>query len=457
MRRIVTPFVWSTLLFAVVVAPALAQGGQVATFRLTTTIRLVISLLAAGGTVYVLWSQIKERLDGLHLTIIGLTVLMAMLHMLSGANDLLLYLNGAGYMALLTALYFLPLGALEPQRKWLYGLLIGYTLLTIGLYFAAHPWGMHAGEFDLLGWTTKLVEMGLVLGLLVDARRPQRVVSAPAVALAEPVPAMTTLSSNGRSAPPSSAEAALQVINLNFSYPTKPGVLQNLNVSIKPGERVGLIGPNGAGKTTFFMSICGVEKPESGQIILFDQPVKPRDFRPEIGMVFQNATDQLFSPTVRDDVAFGPQNLGLSVAEVEARVAEALTTTGVTALADRAPHHLSGGERRMVAIAGVIAMQPQLIIYDEPSANLDIRARRRLINFFKASPEAFIVSSHDLEFILEVCDRVLLLDEGRFIADGKPAEVMSDVALMEAHGLEKPHSLRPHQVPHHAVSSSQQG
>lgn len=242
---------------------------------------------------------------------------------------------------------------------------------------------------------------------------------------------------------------ALAVTELQFSYPDKPNVLDNVDVKIMPKERVGLIGPNGAGKTTFFMSVCGVQKPQAGEIVLFGQPVKHRDFRPEIGMVFQNATDQLFSPTVWDDVAFGPQNLGLSPADVEARVTEVLTATGTLDFADRPPHHLSGGERRMVAIAGILAMQPQLIIYDEPSANLDIRSRRRLIEFLKASEQAFIVSSHDLEFILEVCNRVLLLDEGTFIADGKPKQVMSDAPLMEAHGLERPHSLAYHKREHH--------
>ncbi|NJN97322.1 MAG: ABC transporter ATP-binding protein [Anaerolineales bacterium] len=240
---------------------------------------------------------------------------------------------------------------------------------------------------------------------------------------------------------------ALEVSGLSFSYPDKPGILKNINLTIKPHERVGLIGPNGAGKTTFFMSVCGVQKAEAGQINLFGRPMKPGDFRPEIGMVFQISDDQLFSPSVRDDVAFGPYNLGLSPAEVATRVDEALTTTGVIALADRPPHHLSGGEKRMVSIAGVLAMRPQLIIYDEPSANLDIRSRRRLIKFLQASTQAFILSSHDLELILEVCERVILLDEGQIIADGPPREIMSRAELMEAHGLERPHSLTPHLVP----------
>jgi cobalt/nickel transport system ATP-binding protein len=240
---------------------------------------------------------------------------------------------------------------------------------------------------------------------------------------------------------------ALSFSQVAFSYPDKAGILHNVTLEVAPQERVGLIGPNGAGKTTLFMLACGVLEPARGEIRLFGQPLKSGDFRPEIGLVFQNPNDQLFSPSVWDDVAFGPQNLGLPAAEVKARVTEALATTGTAALAERPPHHLSGGEKRMVAIAGVLAMCPQLILYDEPSANLDIRARRRLIQFLQASPQAFLLASHDLELILEVCGRVALLDEGQIIAAGSPRELMSDVALMEAHGLERPHSLTPHPPP----------
>ena len=204
------------------------------------------------------------------------------------------------------------------------------------------------------------------------------------------------------------------------------------------------MGPNGAGKTTLFLTTCGVLTPDSGAVELFGSPVEPGAFRPEVGLVFQNPDDQLFCPAVRDDVAFGPQNMDLPAKEVARRVQEALAATGTTELSDRAPHHLSGGEKRMVSIAGVLAMRPRLIFYDEPSANLDLRSRRRLIDFLRDSEETFLTSSHDLEFILEVCDRVLLMNEGRIVADGDPREVMNDADLMEAHGLERPHSLVPH-------------
>ncbi|MDY7078485.1 MAG: ABC transporter ATP-binding protein, partial [Chloroflexota bacterium] len=206
-------------------------------------------------------------------------------------------------------------------------------------------------------------------------------------------------------------ELALAVSGLSFSYPDKPDVLRDVSLEVLPGERVGLIGPNGAGKTTFFLAICGVLKPKAGEILLFGEPMTPGNFRPDIGMVFQNSDDQLFCPSVREDVAFGPQNLGLSKARVEARVDEALSTVGVSELGTRPPHHLSGGEKRMVSIAGVLAMRPRLVVYDEPNANLDIRSRRRLIRFLQASKETVLIASHDLELVLEICDRVVLMDE----------------------------------------------
>lgn len=244
-------------------------------------------------------------------------------------------------------------------------------------------------------------------------------------------------------------DTALQVNGLAFTYAQKQIALRGVDLVVQKGDRVGLIGPNGAGKTTFFMLITGVLKPETGTIQLFGEELTQGKFRPEIGMVFQNSDDQLFSPTVRDDVAFGPQNLGMTPDAVEARVQDVLTLTGVADLADRAPHHLSGGQKRMVSIAGVLAMKPKMIIYDEPSANLDMRSRRRLIRFLEASDETMVVASHDLELILEVCDRVVLLDEGQIIVEGDPSEIMADVALMEAHGLERPHSLTPHEQAHH--------
>ncbi len=245
------------------------------------------------------------------------------------------------------------------------------------------------------------------------------------------------------------SQSAIHVSDLSFSYQDNPDILRSINLDVSQGERVGLIGPNGAGKTTLFLSICGVLKPSKGEISVLGKPVKSGDFNPNIGMVFQNPDDQLFCPSVAEDVAFGPQNMGLSKEKVEARTREALTQVGHLRLAQRPPHHLSGGEKRMVSIAGVLAMKPKMIIYDEPSANLGMRSRRRVIDLLQSSNQTILISSHDLELVLEVCDRIILLDEGKIIADGNPVQIMSDKELMEAHGQEVPHSLTPHMKEHH--------
>jgi cobalt/nickel transport system ATP-binding protein len=244
-------------------------------------------------------------------------------------------------------------------------------------------------------------------------------------------------------------QAVLAVMGLRLAYPGRAEVLRGIDVAVEDGEHVGVIGPNGAGKTTLFLAICGVVTPSQGSIRLFGEPVRQGRFRSDVGLVFQNPDHQLFCPTVAEDLAFGPRNLGLPPDEVAARVADAVAATGVGELEHCAPHHLSGGEKRMVSIAAVLAMQPRLMIYDEPSANLDMRSRRRLIRFLQASPATRLVASHDLELILEVCPRVVLLDEGRVVADGPAAAIMNDRPLMERHGLERPHSLVPHADPHH--------
>lgn len=409
---------------------------------LTTTLRLVLSVAATTGVIYVLGVNLRARLNTWQYTVIGLTTFTAAIHLLSGANDYLLYLNGVGYLVLLTLLYFAPLGPLNIYRRWLYVMLAGYTLITLVGYFVVHP-GLLQGDFmDVLGLVAKAGEVALLAALGVDYVRHGQPVAPISTDSAELVVQKAHHQNEWPDGVP-----ALEVRGLKYSYPDKPGVLKNVNLTIQPKERVGLIGPNGAGKTTFFMSLVGVQRSEAGDILLFGQPMKHRDFRPEIGMVFQKSDDQLFSPSVRDDVAFGPENLGLLPDEVNQRVEEALTTTGTTKLAERPPHHLSGGEKRMVSIAGVMAMRPQLVIYDEPSANLDIRARRRLIEFLQQAEHAFIIASHDLEFLLEVCHRVVLLDEGHIIADGPPHQIMGNISLMEAHGLERPHSLTPHPQP----------
>jgi cobalt/nickel transport system ATP-binding protein len=233
----------------------------------------------------------------------------------------------------------------------------------------------------------------------------------------------------------------LAVTNLSFAYPDGTNVLSQIAFTVESGARVGVLGPNGAGKTTLFKMICGLLSPTEGEVHLFEQRVDAGHFRSDLGFVFQNPDDQLFSASVWEDVAFGPQNMGLPPDAVDRCVAKALALTGTQSLMQRLPHHLSGGEKRMVAIATVVAMNPRLIIYDEPSANLDLRARRRLIEYLQASQETLMVASHDLEMVLEVCDRVLLIDHGHIVADGHPQEIMKQRSLMEAHGLEVPYSL----------------
>jgi len=236
--------------------------------------------------------------------------------------------------------------------------------------------------------------------------------------------------------------SVLALKDLVFGYPGQAAVLNAISFKVQRGERVGLIGPNGAGKTTLFLLICGIVSAKSGKIEISGHPVLKGRFNPAVGMVFQHTADQLICPTVREDIAFGPQNMGLSAEEVAGNVDRAAGATGITPLLERVPHQLSSGEQRLVALAGVLAMQPELLILDEPTADLDLRYRRRLIKMLKEMEQnTMFTASHDLEFILEVCTRVLVLDQGVIQADGEPAEVMSDRCLMVKHGLEVPHSL----------------
>ena len=243
--------------------------------------------------------------------------------------------------------------------------------------------------------------------------------------------------------------AAIAVDHLCFSYPDRPQVLDDICLRIPPGERVGIIGHNGCGKTTLFMTLCGALKPTSGTVRLMDKPVVAGGFNPQIGLLFQNPNNQLFSASVREDIRFGPANLELPSHQVEERVDAAIALTRLQPLAERPPHHLSGGEKQMVAIAGLLAMKPQIVLYDEPTASLDIRSRRRLITFMQGLQQTMVIASHDLEFLLEVCDRTLIMYQGKIVADGSPREIMGDDSLMNTYDLEKPHSLSPHVIDHH--------
>ena len=243
-------------------------------------------------------------------------------------------------------------------------------------------------------------------------------------------------------------EAVLKVENLRFAYSESRSVLTMINLTLSKGERIALVGPNGSGKTTLFLLLCGILKAESGLICTNGKTVLHSRFNPEISYLFQSPDDQLFSSTVFDDIAFGPLNMGLSPDEVRERAAKALESVGCIDLAQRAPHHLSGGEKRMAAIATILSMSPGIILFDEPTSALDSRNRRRVIQTILSISQSMIIASHDLEFLLETCQRVLLLDCGRIVADGPIREILADETLLKAHGLEKPHSLVPHRVAH---------
>jgi cobalt/nickel transport system ATP-binding protein len=246
-----------------------------------------------------------------------------------------------------------------------------------------------------------------------------------------------------------SAEIALQ--GLTFTYPAGPVAIADLSLRIARGESVALVGPNGAGKTTLFLCLAGVLGASAGKVLVggFDvnDPEERRALPRRVGIIFQNSDDQLFHATVRDDVAFGPLNLGLDPAAVRERVSEALQVVGLKGFEERVPFHLSGGEKRRTALAGVLAMRPEVLLMDEPSMHLDPRGRRELIQLINQLGNTKVVASHDLEFILATCQRAVILDHGRLIADGPVRELLSNRPLMEEHGLEVPHSLT-HPHPH---------
>lgn len=237
---------------------------------------------------------------------------------------------------------------------------------------------------------------------------------------------------------------ALEVSGLRFSYPDGREALSGVDLGVEVGERVAILGPNGAGKTTFALHLNAILRGDAGSIVvggleMDDSTVE--EIRRRVGLVFQDANDQLFMPTVAEDVAFGPANLGLEASELSERVAQALERVDAIDLAARVPHHLSGGEKRSAAIATALAMEPEILVLDEPTSGLDPAGRRELARTLEGIDVTLLVISHDLPFVLEVCGRSVIMDHGRVVADGSTRDLLVDTALLRAHRLELPFGL----------------
>ncbi len=244
------------------------------------------------------------------------------------------------------------------------------------------------------------------------------------------------------------SSVSLDVRGLRYAYPDGHEALHGVDLSVRRGERVALLGPNGAGKTTLVLHLNGILSGGAGTVSVGGLTVERdratlAEIRRRVGVVFQDPDDQLFLPTVAEDVAFGPANLGLRGAELAARVDEALAAVGMAGHRDRAPHHLSFGQRRRVAVATVLAMRPEILALDEPSSNLDPAARRELAGILRALPVTLLMVTHDLPYALELCDRAVILDAGRITADGATADILADAGLLARHRLELPYGFDP--------------
>jgi cobalt/nickel transport system ATP-binding protein len=231
--------------------------------------------------------------------------------------------------------------------------------------------------------------------------------------------------------------AVISVRNLSFAYPDGRAALTGLSLTIARGETVALIGPNGAGKSTFLLHLNGILHSD-GALEVLGKTVGGRNLRwlrGRVGLVFQNPDDQLFSPTVFDDVAFGPINMGLPEAEVRHAVELALEAVGMSGCEARPPHHLSWGERKRVAIASVLSMGPEIVAFDEPTSNLDPRSRWGLIKLIRTLAATRIIATHDLDMVRRLCSRTIILDRGRIVADGPTQDILDDIPLLRASGL----------------------
>ena len=245
----------------------------------------------------------------------------------------------------------------------------------------------------------------------------------------------------------------IAVRGLSYRYPDGHDALLDVSFTLAPGERVALIGPNGAGKSTLLLHLNGLlpDRPPSTPALTVDGlPVTEpnlREIRRRIGLLFQDPDDQLFCPTVWEDVAFGPRQLGLREPALSRLVAESLAQVGLAGFEQRLPHHLSRGEKRRACLAGLLACDARALVLDEPTSDLDPRGRRELMALLSRLPVTQLIATHDLEFVVEICPRTIVLDGGRIVADGPTRQLLDDEPLMLAHGLERPHILR-HSHPH---------
>lgn len=237
---------------------------------------------------------------------------------------------------------------------------------------------------------------------------------------------------------------SLQISNLAFAYPDGNQALFGVNLTINKGERVALLGPNGAGKTTLVMHMNGIHPTMQGEVRVAGELVDVKNkeslkkIRSKVGIVFQDPDDQLFMPTVGEDIAFGPYNMGLRGDELNAVVDEALTQVGMLEFKDRAPHHLSFGQRRRVAVATVLAMKPEILVMDEPSSNLDPASRRELADVVRSLDVTIVMVTHDLPYAMELCERSVILSGGVIVADADTKTILKDSALLAANRLELP-------------------
>jgi cobalt transport protein ATP-binding subunit len=233
----------------------------------------------------------------------------------------------------------------------------------------------------------------------------------------------------------------VELEHVHYRYPDGFEALRGVDLRIGAGEKVALVGPNGAGKSTLMLQLNGTLRPAHGSVRVAGLAVSKetiRQVRSEVGLVFQDPDDQLFSPTVFDDVAFGPLHMGLPADEVHRRVERALAAVGMAAFAHRVPHRMSLGQRKRVALATVLSMTPSILVFDEPSAGLDPRGRRELIALLRSLDQTMLVSTHDMRLVAEVFPRTVVMDDGAVAADGPTAGILADAALLEAHGLEAP-------------------